>query len=538
MIRLLNLLDDVLASIFKPFWDADTYESYSNAGYVLGLLIWMPLLFFILMASGYGTVRFDQSSPATQWLLRLLFSKFGASEPPQTLPLGYLIFVPYVMAFFLKSVRYSLGRFSARLFFAVMSGIVALGEFCIEHRWLSLLMIFSLSCAIGWGFTYLNREEKRRLSIDHSYNCWLESVEDFIEENPVTEAEKERYEKVHAAWSDDFKAVLEVSGNYNHPSECLLGLIDEIRTVEPNLSFQKALEIRLDKFDQIVGKCGPRAGAQMTPSEAKAWALMNLMMGRIYNRVAQDCHDCTHLVKAMNHFKAMNTERFKDDSEGKGYRSAQRNGFGTVYASSFSAKVLNEQVNLGDICADWTQCLIRAEQEYEAAAEGYAPCSFQQKRMRNNIADLYLRIGLNSKRLGRTITPKMDSLIIYPDKLAADLKRRAGEMMECNKTKPVISAMFLTAAQAFGTSVALQKQMGKSAAELSDDVASAGYHLRLFHSFAPANLTEKQLVYFCFAVQDQELGEKFRAALSAERGAMPMPDVDLLMQTIRNAKCR
>ena len=538
MNRILRWLDLGLAGIFKPFWDADSYESYSTAGYFLGLLVWVPLLCFILVTSGYGSVTFAQLHPTLEWLIKTGAGKIGATEPPEKLELWYLVVVFYILAGLSQAARFHLGRLSAALFFAIMNMIVALGEFCIEQRWLSLFLIFALSFGIGWGFTYLNEKEKRRLSINHAYNCWLESVEEFVEENPVTEVETERYEKVRAAWSDDFKSVLETHSGQVHPSECLLKLIDEIHKQEEDLAYRISLGLNLEKVNQVAARCKPRPSSVMSLSEAKAWALVNLLMGRVHNRVSEGQPEGKHLKTAKEHFEAMSVELFKDDTDAKRYRSAQRNGYGTVYALAFSAKLENEQVDLKGICDDSRACLILAEQEYEAAGEGYPPCSFQQKRMQNNIADLRIRMGYDFGKLKRRTTAKLDHLLNDPLKLAEDIKLHVGKMMKCNKTDPIISTDFLTAAQAFGTSVKLGK-LGKAPVDvLTDDTAAAAYYLRLAHSFEPQNFTEEDLVYFCSITQDAALEPIFRRGLDANHGGMPVPNVESLMQTIGQAKCR
>jgi hypothetical protein len=172
-------------------------------------------------------------------------------------------------------------------------------------------------------------------------------------------------------------------------------------------------------------------------------------------------------------------------------------------------------------------CLEEAKARYELAAADSEPCSFVDKRRRNNVLDLYLKLGLHFESARATLRAyPWASDLSTPQSFSESVRAHLADLLECwdGDFVPVI---FLSAAQAYGV-IATVLPVG--ADERQDAVKSAAHYLRLALSWIPATTLESSdFRYFCAAVEDNRLHDDFAASFQAALpglGRSPFGDVE------------
>ena len=64
---------------------------------------------------------------------------------PETMPLIVAVAVIYWSVYFIKPIRLFLGEGFATVFFGIANLGIAAGEWCLEHRWASLVIVIGLA---------------------------------------------------------------------------------------------------------------------------------------------------------------------------------------------------------------------------------------------------------------------------------------------------------------------------------------------------------------------------------------------------------
>jgi hypothetical protein len=523
---MLSTLNKSLCFLFAPFIRAQTLNAYASYGYAM-LGIFSVGVYVYLWSRGYFSYPLSRSAPFLQSLYGFLVDELNLGFIPDSVAtVGLIPFFLYAAGFAWKPARLWLGEKCADFFFWLVGRSIVGGEWCIEHRWQTLVVIIFLVSLLTAGvYRQFERQHHENL-LAHNFDDWLKHAADFVDQNPLASLEQERYEHVRVFWKNSFVRLHAAPGSYKHPAIHLNEILGIIYAEPSQESWTDTLRERLGLLEDCVARCRNSVKAQKSDSEAQAWALVNILMGRVYVRLVQDSNDFREFPLALAHFS---------EADSSDFRASAMNGKGTVYANAFTAYLegsLNEEQRkaLASICSTSYRCAIKALRAYKEAARDSAPCSFSSKRRDNNITDLLSRIGMHYDREAPPVA--LGDWITSPEALANGIHHRIRLLMACNSREPVVSSTFVTAAQGFASSARLRLLAEKDA---TGDVVASSTYLRLANSFVPESVSAWEAFYFCPMLKRSETKAVFVSTLSSSYAALP--DATHLLKAIEQ-QCR
>jgi hypothetical protein len=234
----------------------------------------------------------------------------GLKDPPGDIPLILLLLLLYWVIYFIKPARLFIGEKFANIFFGVANVFIVAGELCLEHRWTSLFIVIGLAGFITWGAYYLFETTRRHDMLVSNFGHWLDQVDNFSNRSTVSLSESEGYKQVDALWNEDYQKVIELPNMRPHPAFTLHNLLEELYPEEPlEKSWHDFLREKLPQLTKYMKEFQPRA-SEFTPTEKRAWALMNILLGRVYVRLSDKCdpkNGCPELLEAKKYFSALST---------------------------------------------------------------------------------------------------------------------------------------------------------------------------------------------------------------------------------------
>jgi hypothetical protein len=509
----------------KPFAEAESLDRYSLWGYVLlGLVLGVVLLAAWLFAN-----PLEEPSEFWKWIYNIFIQRLPIkllSDNPKSILL--IPMAPYLGIFFWKAGRTWLGEQFANLFFWLIDRGLALGEFCLERRWMSLFLVIALVSVLGIGTTREVEKARQHQMVERDYQHWLELAEAFIERSPLTHSETDAYNDVQKYWHEEFVNVPDFS-RVGRSGVCLKQMLDRIHSSndDQGSSWKSALAGKREILEKMISSCPKERGSHSTP---RALALMHLLMGRVYSNLSDDTGDplddvtrqSLESVKALDHFVAVEVLESLDliDAVPR-YHSSVSNGEGTVYAHFVT--LYSRRISAPDglitlpnavlqLCDNFFDCALKAFKYYEEAGNGYKTCSYEDQRKMNNQADLLIRIAKRYSVVTKEHTAsKFGPWLESPSTFAAELEKRAFKLLSCMGTGRFLSPTLVTGAQVFGIAAKLRIEANEDAVS---DVRTSGFYLQLVSNFEPNNVSDWDLSYFCSAIHSQTLEMEFRSRLT------------------------
>lgn len=575
----LRWLDRSLKFAIAPFTNAKDIGIYATRGYfLLGMLSAAPVL--ACWARGFLPTIFAQFPEGMRDRIVFAFGLIGVENVSWIIPLTLLVM--YAAGFAVKPVRHAVGELTAKAFFGTIDFGISIGEWCLQHRWSSLFIVIALACSISWGIYALfeidriKQEEATRTEImTIDFNTWLSQADTFLERNPFTGEESEPYKRsVETLWKTEFATGIKLGDGRPHPAIVLHKMLHEVFHDKPSPGsdeWRKFLMSKLDTLKRYMQEYEFRDG-EKTVEEKKAWALMNIFMGRVYFRLAEfddnypEELNKTHTPKSS--FLLISRGYFSKIGEGyeQRHQAAARNGLGNIYSNVLEPSrndptAFSEGVRL--VCGPAG----RPEECVKLALEKYAketpakdpkdkdnPCTYEKRRRANNMVLLLARVGLNYSQMNPgslKFNEGCDSKTKVG--LADCIERQIVELMSCTGRDPFIGITFTTTAQGYGASAELRRGE-QSAPEVEARAAAAGKYLRLAYSLRSGpqtNMDEMKawgLCYFRFTADDKALEAVFWKAIGIEpalapasectRSRHPFPTLEPLPAPAANELCK
>lgn len=529
----------------RPFAEAETLERYSAWGYGLagvGLII-LALVFWWL---GLFSTPISQVHPIIRGLYKWMAQRGGVLEyfPDNYVTLLFFPIMVYAFMFlpFCRSIRRWIGEHTANFCFWLLNKAVAAGEWFLEHRWNSLLFIILLTSALAYLIDHEVHSYNARQKLTADFSRWLGETEYFIEHYPFSKVEKEKYARIKPLWNADFDGLLKLPDGSPHPATCLHAMLEELNK-EPS-PLHSVLESRVSTLKQYADQCAPRPINKMDVPEARAYALINLLLGRAHVRLAESAMKqgfyndfLQDLVNASDYFDKVTLRPDDDDVKVKQYTSDAINGKGTIYGNALgaykrgeTAPLTKEQIdNLRQICENAEQCLTKAYQAFDRAGKDFADCSYQANRRINNIVDLLLLIGLHyDDDMIRKIETDQTFLDIIktPANLAEGIERKLQQIMSCNRSE-LLPTHILTVAQGYAICAALRKKANKGALDdgkVASNLSTSGRYLRLYNSLEPEDAPKNAVAptnFFCSNISGSGVDFEFDRAMTTPDDALP-----------------
>lgn len=552
----LHWLKSFLKLAIYPFVTARDLRAYATRGYFL-----LGILSVIAILVSWPLVNFFFSYLPTNLRggLNSFFQWFGIKNDSSILLFSLLGL--YLTGFLIRPVRHFLGETAANLCFGAVDINIRIGEWCLEHRWWSLLILIVLAGVISGGSYHLIREHKNHERVKAAFTNWCEQASKFVDLARVTEDQNEDYQKrVDSLWNDNFETIIQLRRNSDpHPAFVLRKILQAVHGTSRTES--NWLEFLINKREELDGYLAeyqpPQANAEQT--EKQFWALINIFMGRLYARLGDDAPKSKEqaaarriwLAKAKEYFSKIN-ESYEQD-----YQDAAHNGMGTVYADVLTPPLvrsddLTMEMNL--ICGPQSKpetCATEALRLY-ARVQGNE-CSYERRRRENNTVDLLARLGINydSLEVKRIDLKDVCGDVTDEQSLSACIEKHIVLLMHCTASQPpFLWVQFITVAQAYGASTELLKGRA-SPLEVEARAAAAGKYLRWAYALnmkAQGDLTAMKnwsLGYFRFATNDDDVAKAFwrgfESAMPSEKDntvnlilePLPKPKIDDLKKLIK-----
>jgi hypothetical protein len=595
----LELLDRVLNRLTEPFAKANNLSEYAGRGYWrLGPFLVAGLI-LLLIGGGYIEGLLSKIPSPLEPYFKLAFEWLHlgpvSGSVSKTAPLSLVLIVLYIAAGLIRRVREAVGGFLANSLYRVVGAMISLGEFCIRWRGLSMILVASLTLTVGLaGKSLLQLADDGRLR-ERRFNDWLDATEKFVLEDRLLRYNPERQnELVEGLWQRDFETFLRVPGGREHKAKVLHQLLTELRPPQvTNRERGKAvwydskayvlfLSEKRETLNKIAGDCAknprrpegelPRPElpeAELPKPELRACGLVNILMGRLFVRFAEDGQVKPEqipysLETASVHYDRVESSRLDaSDRKSPQYEFAVRNGEANI-TLLWCDYLLNSGSSHGNgPFPDVPTCLATAYRSYKELKDGEEEkaseakgkseeekkaleCSHRMQAIANNWTDLFARIGLYHEKVEGALEWKLDKevyqLIKDRNLLRQKIKGNVEKMMSCvSEDEPLPDVV--TVAQAYGACVHLatldagrpQEMMEREAlAKEREALAKAtGKYLLLANSHEPGLFKSWGLTYFCDIKNDAHLQSVFREAIADEAfESLPKVDIDGLLAAI------
>ena len=504
---LIHWLHKTISFSAKPFVEAESVKEYSTRGYWIfgGIIVVIVILFLII--SGYIGGIASQSPASLLPYLEPILKKVGLDGLPKTIPLSILIIILYITIGLIPLTRTFIGEILCYVFYHLMNLFITGGEWCIEHRGGSTVLVIILISVFIWGIKGVIEKSRRETLLTTTFNVWLQGAERFVVQDTFTSIHNGKIKDVNERWQKDLEEVLEIRGGYTHPATFLHQAIDLLPT-------QPLPTSQLDGFaEECKQKCRPVE--QMSDTERRARDLLYILMGKIYNRIASGDKDISRKAldykKSFDYFDSVDLRHYKDDkAPDHPYLFAVNNGKGTVYAGVYTILAGNPNMQF-DFCPRDYQCALKAFEVYDAAAKNAQQlCSYERRRRANNLTDLLTRLGLDYKNIvNKNWTLKERAKMEKKETLADEIELNIKQMLSCNK-EGELNPDFVTIAQAYSTCALLKASDSSEEARL---LQASGMYLRLEYSYEPDNLSEWELKPFCSTIRDNKFVSAFKDAI-------------------------
>jgi hypothetical protein len=536
----LALVETVVTFATKPFAEAANLGTYSKRGlYLLGAIV--AGVSAILWLQPALRTPLSDSNTLARSIYKALGERNGVFKviPANYLPLALLPLVVYVALAFWPRGRNAAGEHTANAIFSLLNRSITLAEWCIEHRWHSLTFFFLLTATVAMLVTNLVNNAFAAHTLHDDFNYWLNDVDNFIAANPVTRPEPDAYARVNSAWRREFGRLATRDPNTTHPGLCLHEMLDELYLERTSQPWRAVLQKKVNVLRDDLSRCNSNSSLKLDGEEQRASALANLLMARVYVRLSDDLDSAPDTYRNLANAVQLFSTVARLNNQAKSYKSDGENGQGTVYARALAAyaehpaQTSDARSTLATLCVGPAQCASLALQNYELAGAGWDPCSYRNKRQRNNTTDLLILIGKNYKQLEISLAgDPFGDWTQSPAALADQIEQHLRDLMLCNSNDAFLPPFAITAAEGLAVSAQLRRQAGQDG---TADLVAAARYLRFANSFEPHNVPEWDYSYYCFAAPNGLVEPAFRDALTASSDALP--NANRIVQML-SRKCR
>lgn len=511
---LYRILKRAAYACVKPIYLAKSEDGFLRTGYFLFGIQLATLLLFLKVSNPFGI--WHLISQKTPHLLGIVLWSIGKENPPVWGANSFAdLTILYICGALVAPIRRSLGGFGAASAMWLVGKMISVGESLVQRRTLALFCTIGLLVSFTLGLTALYYNYKERSQQRYAYKNWLTETERFLERATLAFQERPLFATVEKTWSDIFEDALPL--RKDHPALILQETLDHLYATPA-----EDLELwiyALREEARRLSRLGVIKDAVRAPptDNIREWSILFAFLGRAHMRIIGDsCGPDEDLVDSLKYYRAVTSEEA---------RRSRLNGLGTVFACRVAlylrALEAGQQADVPEwetpSCSSLRDCLEEAIENYDAAAEGSETCGFLDKRLRNNILDLYLKIGRHFKLASRYLNaPPFDRQVATPSAFAATLEDQIHQLTACSRRGEFVPATFLSSAQAFGV---MADVLGPSSANRDSVLAGAANYLNLSFAWLPGTTSESDFSYFCAALDiDNRLSDTF---LSSFRATLP-----------------
>jgi hypothetical protein len=474
----LQWLDEFLSWAITPFKRAKKLEVYATRGYYLmGIVVLVVIV--SLWALGFLGMMLRQLQ--LQDIRGSAFGAFGRKYLPESIPFIVLLIILYWVVFFIKRLRVLIGGAFAGLFFGTIHLVIMAGEWCLERRWWSLFIVILLAGYITFGTFYFFDARGRDKRLEEKFKVWFEQVDNFSAESTMWNNASPKYQKeVSPFWDDYFPRITTLSSN--HPAFTLHKMLEVLYadTLEDKSDWLAFRKKHLDELQNLLNSYRPPDPKKLPDDEKRAWAWMNIIVGRIYAHECDRTKDFSYCIRANELFGKVIELNQSTENKDENYLVAAHNGRGALYTIALR----NPQAV--SFCLNTVTCVKGALDEYAATAGG-AECSFRAMRRENNRIELLLRVGFNYNDVSKEGGINLSEVCSSPNfktetELGACIETKVQNVMKCINRREFLSILYVTAAKAYA--VIAKLRLVDPSADVRREAKAAGSYLRLAYMFS------------------------------------------------------
>ena len=187
--------------------------------------------------------------------------------------------------------------------FWVLEQLVAVGEWCMEHRWASLALIMALVAAFAAVFSNYLTVHAQTQNLRRDYESWFLSAERLLLESSLTHPETSRFRQAEAYWHKDFNLLFPKT----HPANCLHDLYQLLFTDIPEQSWAKTIRRNEKEIDRLGDQCRVTGVPSDLFHAKQAQALIDIARVKLLVRLARFDKDTDLLVAAFHKFDVLNS---------------------------------------------------------------------------------------------------------------------------------------------------------------------------------------------------------------------------------------
>lgn len=498
-------------------------EHFYLVGYLLLGFILITLTTVGLLFGDTLSVPLQDKYPMIYNLLQALLSKTPFGDLlALPVPIATVFPLLWLSGLLIKCVRRFFGRYTTLILLTLISRGIAIGEWCILHRWASFIWMAGLVAYLTGGLVWVSTTERRSELLVSDYNTWLDHVEEFVLRNTLSRYDRTPHEELHRRyWRDDFARLYGDRSRFDAPGKALHDILETLYVKEKPYTLRWTDWIRenLQELFRLAGR-EYRPREKMVAKELREWALLQLLLGRLFARLGgDDCSDLDALGTSLRFLEAIDGE---EDRVSPLLRKAATNAKGTVYSCFFSSRLKTSRENRPTAnrmsaprCETPAQCLEMSYTYYMDAAAG-PPCSFQEKRLKNNVLDLLSRAGQQYNTVNKSILPGSPLFEYFSNResLAIEIERRNAELMSCVSSEPILPEIFITGTQ----SLAIAAELHSSSDRQIESLEKSGQYLALAYAFLPDAFEEWSVEAYCSVLGSEDRRRAF------EKGATSFPE--------------
>jgi hypothetical protein len=378
----LAMMERTALGVVRPLTTTRDLASYANRGYVVAGVLLAGLCLAL-----YGYLN-QPIYEAPRWIINIY--NFTIGKIPwwpwreSTNSLLQFPLVLYVAGGVLSKVRQPIGKWVLDAVLAFMNFAIALGEWCLENPWKSVLLAMALLSVFVLSLSRSITFATERQVVTHDLDYWFDSAEKLVNHNTMTGPEDEQYGAVHERWRPEFGKLLQEKSKH-HSAQCLMQSMDALYSKLPvgEESWPDTLTLRLPALQNAATACDEAHESVHDPYIDRAFALSHLFLGRAYARLSETPADQVGAVQI--HYSRLALEQFLIvEKELHGhmaggdlrYLGEAMNGKGTVYANALTVALQHSQKlsgkgleELQSICVTSYDCVLQGFNAYQESSK-------------------------------------------------------------------------------------------------------------------------------------------------------------------------
>jgi len=434
-----------LTSLFwSPLKRSENLSGFSRTGFFLFSPFFLVLFFIVFEA----VERLVKAKPelAKPSLAVLTFVAGLLSTTPTTLIdagpiIGGILF--FFLLYAVPRLRNSIGLFFANTTISIAKTAMSGAEYLILHRWTSLSALLVVTATLALAVFAFVQEQRSTGSLENDFQHWVRLSEAVVKSTPGDGRDLSRYSQAATLFSPKFSNILQPQ-TYDK-AEAIAATFRCLVDSQPS---GRPFRMAASDCAQVIE---PLAKHSTIDSNNRLSQLFTIVLVQLrFFSAGDDCHHIDSFDDSLR--------RLRELQKGE-YRALSQHLQGNIYACMAFSSLRADRISThpSPDCNDIDSCFRQAIEAFYHASDGAPRCGFLDKRCRNNVLDVLVRIAaefdaFTSLQLRDT---EMLQWAAEPTLLADNLDAGSQSLLRCAYTEPVIPTIYFTSGQALAAAADL-----------------------------------------------------------------------------------